>query len=269
MIKLIESTRGKTFQNINTRNILLLTATITPKSGVPNLKRTDPKIRLQDYKIALEFYLSGINKWCDAIVFAENSDSDVSELRELVKQSNFTDQVEFIVFNGLDYPSHYDRGYGEFKLLDYAMEHSQLINTQFERVVVWKITGRYLIKNLGQLIAQQPTKFDIYCNFRNYPKCWVDTFLIAWTPDAYQSCLKGIYQNLKTNVPEVPVGISAEELLRKWFDQQSTVKISYRFKVTPWIEGVRGADNKGYATDNQWKLRLRSILNKLLPWLWI
>jgi len=269
MTKLIESNVITKVKKLTVKNILLLTATITPKSDVPNLKRADPYIRLQDYKAALKFYLAGINHEWDAIVFAENSNSDISELKELVEQHDLSKNVEFIVFDGLDYPPHYDRGYGEFKLLDYAMEHSQFINAQHERVVVWKVTGRYVVKNLGALINRQPANFDVYCNFRNHPKHWVDTFLIAWTPTAYRACLKGVYHRLKTNVPEVPLGVAAEELLRNWFDQQSTIKFAYRFKVTPWVDGTRGADNKGYSTDNRWKISLRSAINTLLPWLWI
>lgn len=269
MSRLVATEKKNHLERLSKKNILLLTATITPRVGVPNLKRIDPTIRLQDYKEALNFYLSGLHQWCDAIVFAENSNSDVSELRQLVEHQNLADYVEFIVFDGLDYPPHYDRGYGEFKLLDYAMANSQIINSEVERTVVWKVTGRYIIKNMKQIITKQPSNFDIYCNFRNYPKHWVDTFLMAWTPIAYQNCLKGVYDSLKTNIPEVPLGTAAEELLRKWFDKQSTIKFAYRFKATPWIDGMRGADNKGYSTDNQWKIQLRNILNFIFPWLWI
>jgi len=58
-------------------NILLMTATITPRSGVPNLARTDPQKRLQHYENSLKFYLPLLNQGVDSIVFAENSNSDV------------------------------------------------------------------------------------------------------------------------------------------------------------------------------------------------
>ncbi|PZV18481.1 MAG: hypothetical protein DCF22_01810 [Leptolyngbya sp.] len=254
---------------MKTKNVLLLTATITPKSGVPNLKRTDPALRLKDYEQAFKFYLSKLNQCCDAIVFAENSNSEISSLEKLVKERNLSDQVEFIVFNGLDYPPHYDRAYGEFKLIDYAMENSAIIARQPENTIVWKITGRYIVENIDKLINRQPNNFGIYCNFRNFPKHWVDTFLIAWTPKAYQTCLQNIYQKLRLNEPDVPTNSGAEELLRKWFDQQSNIKFVRRFKVTPLIEGFRGADNRGYTTNDLWKFRVRSSINTLFPWLWI
>jgi hypothetical protein len=253
-----------------TQNILLLTATITPKTGVPNLKRTDPALRLEDYKIALEFYLNQLkHNAFDGIVFAENSNSDVSSLKALVDIFELGDRVEFVVFDGLDYPPHYDRGYGEFKLIDYAMEHSTLIQGQTERAIVWKITGRYVVRNIVRLIQRQPAEFDIYCNFRNYPKCWVDTYLLAWTPAAYEACLKGVYSRLKTNVPEVPTGTAAEELLRQWLNQQKSLKFVRRFRVTPDIDGIRGADNQGYSKENLWKIQMRQLFNILFPWVWV
>jgi len=253
------------------RNILLLTATITPKLGVPNLKRIDPSVRLQDYRAALEYYLSTINDACDGIVFAENSNSDISILKDLVNECGMTEQVEFISVDGLDYPPSYDRGYGEFKLIDYAMEHSKLIQAQQTvRTVVWKCTGRYTIKNLSRFTQHQPSSFDIYCNFRNYPKRWVDTYLIAWTPQAYQTAFKEVYNKLKLNVPGVPPKVAAEEILRGHLDLWlRDLKIVQRLKTTPRIEGARAADNKGYSTDSLWKFQLRSAAHKVFPWLWI
>lgn len=254
---------------MQTRNLLLLTATITPKAGVPNLKRTDPAVRLQDYYAALDFYLTELKDDIDGIIFAENSNSDVSILQALVEAYGWSDRVEFIVFNGLDYPPHYDRGYGEFKLIDHAMAHSQLLQQNTQHTVVWKVTGRYIIRNLAALIKTQPARFDIYCNCRNYPKRWVDTYLIAWTPTAYKTCLQGIYDQLKTNVPEVPAGVAAEVLLRQWLDQQNRINFIRRFRQTPEINGIRGADNQGYSQENRWKTQMRKLLNILFPWVWV
>ena len=258
---------------MTTKNILLITATITPKSGVPNLKRTNPKQRLQDYANALTFYLSHVGKTCDGIIFVENSNSDVSALQQLVDEKGLTDKVEFLVFEGLDYPAHYDRGYGEFKLLDYGMAHAQLIKQDTEvRTVIWKVTGRYIVQNLDQMIATQPDEFDLYCNCRNYPKHWVDTYFLAWTPQGYEICVRDVYHRLKTNVPGIPQGIAAEELFRSWLEQRfirNHAKLIRRFRTTPEIDGIRGADNKGYGTDNQWKYKVRHNISKLLPWIWV
>jgi len=257
---------------MKSQNILLLTATITPKTGVPNLKRTDPEKRLQDYKAALSFYLNTLNKSTDGIVFAENSNSDLSSLKELVNELGLTDFVEFLQFDGLDYPAHYDRGYGEFKLLDYAMSNSRMILTTSPETTIWKITGRYIICNIDQLILNKPKNFEVYCNCRNYPKHWVDTYFMAWTPKAYETCFRDVYHRLKTNVEGIPSGIAAEELMRSWLEQKlirDHVQLIRRFRLTPELEGIRGGDNVSYSTQNGWKFKFRSTLSRCLTWLWI
>ncbi len=62
---------------------LILTATITPPSGVPSLVRTDPALRLRDYLAAFEFYLKVPTAILPRIVFAENSGSDVDPVSGL------------------------------------------------------------------------------------------------------------------------------------------------------------------------------------------
>ena len=258
---------------MSTHNLLLLTATITPKSGVPNLKRNDPLLRIQDYVDAFEYYLTQVGKAIDCIIFVENSNSDISQLQTIVDNQGLANKVEFIVFNGLDYPVHYDRGYGEFMLLDYGMANSQLIrNLPHTETVIWKVTGRYIIQNLAQIISSQPTHFDLYCNCRNYPKYWVDTYAIAWTPEGYETCLRDVFHRLKTNVPGIPKGIAAEELLRSWLEQRFIKKyatVIRRFRITPSVKGIRGADNREYSTNETWKYNLRNSFKKLFPWIWI
>lgn len=129
---------------VDAPNILLLTATITPPSGVISLARSDPSIRLDDYANALKFYLPLVGQCVDYIVFSDNSNSDVSSLQGLVNQAGVQEYVEFIIFDGLDYPPSYGRGYGEFKLVEHVMTHSEIIN-RHQGSTVWKITGAAIL----------------------------------------------------------------------------------------------------------------------------
>src|SRR4051794_13494247 len=97
------------------RNVLLLTATVRPPAGMPALARTDSDARLNDYCRGLEHYIRLLGRCLDAIVFAENSASDLSRLRDLARAAKVEDRVEFVSFDGLDHPPAYGRGYGEFK----------------------------------------------------------------------------------------------------------------------------------------------------------
>lgn len=252
--------------SVDAPNILLLTATITPPPGVISLARSDPSVRLDDYANALRFYLSLVGQCVDYIVFSDNSNSDVSSLKAMVDQAKVTELVEFIVFEGLDYPPVWGRGYGEFKLVEHMMTHSKIINRHPESTV-WKITGRYIVKNLCRLIARKPSNFDIYCNYRNVPRRWTDTCLIAWTPNGYQAGLKNIYQELK----EPNRVTNMETLFRKLLEQRSEfIKVIPRFKVTPLLKGVRGWNNSDYSrVRDLLKYYLRCSANRLMPWWWI
>ena len=249
-------------------NVLLLTATITPPAGVPLLARTDPKARLQDYAKGLQFYLQFINKGIDAIVFAENSNSDVSTLKNIVTQSGLQDAVEFLVFDGLDYPPSYGRAYGEFKLIDYAMAHSQTIKNHKDNLLVWKITGRYIIRNIAKIIARKPSNIDIYVNLRKFPILWADMYLLVWTTKAYEAFFSKILTNM---IADPSLKVQPEEVFIKLLEQPlECLKVRKRFNVIPFIDGARGSDNQNYSEGrNLRKYYIRSSINKLLPWLWI
>ncbi|OIP78383.1 MAG: hypothetical protein AUK48_01725 [Oscillatoriales cyanobacterium CG2_30_44_21] len=249
-------------------NVLILTATITPPSGVPLLARTDPKARLQDYEKGLQFYLQFLNKGIDAIVFAENSNSDVSTLKNIVTQSGLQDAVEFLVFDGLDYPLSHGRAYGEFKLVDYVMEHSQTISIHKENLLVWKVTGRYIIRNMAKIIAHKPPNIDIYVNSRKFPKPWADMYLLVWTMKAYETFFGKIRNDM---IAEPSLQFHPEQAFIKLLEKPPRdLKVKRRFNVTPLIDGARGSDNQDYSEgSNLRKYYIRSIMNKLVPWLWI
>jgi hypothetical protein len=64
--------------------VVLMTACIAPKAGTrEGLRRSDPAVRLADYKWALEFWLTIKSDQIVGIVFAENSGYPLDELKEL------------------------------------------------------------------------------------------------------------------------------------------------------------------------------------------
>lgn len=253
---------------IKQSNILIMTATITPPAGVPYLKRTDPAARLLDYQNSLKFYLSHLDQCISSIVFAENSISDVSSLKEIVRLNKLEKKVEFLSFNGLDYPPQHGRAYGEFKLLDYVMSNSETIRSKDSEATVWKVTGRYIIRNFHEIVIRRPLNFDIYCNLRKIPKPWADMFLLGWSHEGYENFLKGIYLKLKTNYDSAEV--HPEEMFVQLLNNSKKMKIAKRFSEAPQIDGIRGSDNQGYLEgSNRIKFYLRTFAQKLFPWLWI
>ena len=251
------------------KNILVMTATITPKSGAFLLARTDPELRRRDYEKALCHYLRPVSAGIfDLLVLAENSDSDLGSLRTLVQEARLTEKVEFLSLYGLDYPHEYSRGYGEFLLLDRVME-SALMRAQCPESIVWKVTGRYRVVNIEQLVRMRPASFDLYCNCRDYPVRLTDQYLQAWRVGAYGRHLKGLYEHFK----ESETGKSGELVMREFIDQGrfSSMNVVPRFTRVPVIEGVRGWDNQEYSAGlkNRGKLLVRRVANRALPSLWI
>jgi hypothetical protein len=246
---------------------LLLSATITPPSGVPGLVRTDPADRLRDYAGVLGFYLGLLGHSVDGLVFAENSGSDLAPLRALAARASSPERVEFVSFPGLDHPPAYGRAYGEFKLVDHVMSNSRLIRERPASAKVWKITGRYRVVNLRQLILRAPRQYDLYCNSRNWPFRWLDLGLIGWSVAGYDATLRGIYPELREDLLGDPPEIRMRSLVDRMDPQ---VRIVRRYTVEPRIDGIRGWDGRSYAHGiNGLKFQVRRIARIVSPWIWI
>jgi hypothetical protein len=245
-----------------TKHILLMTATITPHNA-RNLARTDPVARLQDYHQALGFYLGLIDRPLHGIVFVENSDSDVTTLRQLVASRGLTGRVEFLCNYGVHLYSEKGRAHGEFKLLDYAMAASIMVIDAGVNHVVWKITGRYTVKNLASMIASAPRGFDAYVDMKDHPRRWMDMRLMAWTSTGYDRIFRGVADDLDAKTHEI--------LMREYLPKRAQgARLVPRFSKEPFVDGVRGWDNSNYSKGSKLlKCYVRSVGRVLAPWYWI
>jgi hypothetical protein len=244
------------------KHLLLMTATITPGNAL-DLARVDPSARLMDYVQALTFYLTLINHPLDGIVFVENSDSDVSILRQVVEQQGQAHRVEFLCNYGHVTYAEKGRAYGEFKLLDFAMSNSSMVQQAGEAGVIWKITGRYIVRNLQSVIHRSPKSFDVYVDMKNQPMPWMDMRLMAWTRRGYDKVLFGLADALDSNMNE--------RVMRHHFPEMVPgLSLVRRFRCEPFVEGVRGYDNANYSKGrNLLKFYIRTAGRAIVPWLWI
>jgi hypothetical protein len=169
------------------KRLLVMTSTIAPFPGVHALKRSDPLERLDDYRRALGFYLEGLSRGdIDEIVYVDNSGYDLSSLQALADHAVPGNRVEFISYRA-DVSPHNNRLYLEAHLIEHFLAHSALLWAN-PGADVWKVTGRYIIKNLRQIargcVAETP--HDICLNLRNYPYPVVDFYLIRFQVPAYR-----------------------------------------------------------------------------------
>ena len=247
-------------------DIVLLTATVVPPPDVRNLARRDPKLRLQDYLQAFDFYLALLRAGSlQGLVLCENSGYDLAPFVARARAAGLARQVELIGHHGLDHPAIWGRGYGEFKLVDHAMRQSALIQAQGPAARVWKVTGRYRVPNLARLIATQPLQADLYCHCRNFPSRWLDMYLMRWNRRAYEQLIRGVYRRLRQD--DTPT--SAEQHFRALLDRyDGDLCIVRRFAHVPRIDGVRGFDNSDYGAMGR-KHLARVLAQRLAPWIWI
>ena len=254
---------------------LLLTATITPPADVKDLVRIDPVARLGDYIQTLTFYLEQPVEVIRRIIFVENSSSDLGELRKLAARYP-KKEVEFLGFFGLDYPGPYGRGYGEFKLLNYAFDHSEMIAALGPEDHVWKGTGRLKLVNLGEMIRTAPPEYDLYCDLRNRPSRWMDMRYYSVTKGGYRQIFYPNLENAREDLihpfaPDQEHWVVTEQLMRELVEHQfGKARIVPRFRTQPMVEGISGRRDTNYANGfkNQLKQSLRVMTRKLVPNLW-
>ena len=248
-------------------NYLLLTATVTPPPNVPELARTDPAERMGDYVRAMEFYCGLIGPVFDKIVFAENSASDLQPLRRAVEATGKSHLEEFVSCYGLDYPAEYGRGYGEMKLLDFAMANADTLLKAAPSDVIWKCTGRYVLTNMPLLVRTRPP-VDLYVHCRNYPYSLCELFGFSFNRRAYDEVLKGVCEAIRRDLEPGPY--ANEILFRRRIDQAApSITVARRFVHTPLLNGVRGWNNSEYSRGTHPKIIVRQVLNRLVPSIWI
>lgn len=244
------------------RHILLMTATVTPRQ-TSDLTRTDPTLRLSDYQRALKYYLKLVDTTLHGIVFVENSNSNVVSLKDMTRESGKVDRVEFLCNYGDHSYSDKGRAFGEFKLLDHAMAESSMIRAAHDQAVIWKITGRYIVKNLRAVIARSPDQFDAYFDMKDRPLRWMDMRLMAWTPAGYDRIFRGVADELQSRLNEWTM----REFVPKRAPEALLVQ---RFRNEPLVDGIRGYDNRNYSKGrNLLKFCIRSASRAIAPWYWI
>jgi hypothetical protein len=248
------------------KNIALITSTIAPDPGVVGLQRTNVQDRLEDYIKGLTFYCECLDRNVfQKLVYVDNSGYPLDDLVSIVAARRLAARVEFISYKSTVSPKN-GRFYLELNLLNYAMKTAAFLNEAHDDVI-WKVTGRYLIKNIGRIIAncRNHPQYDFYVNCRNHPAGWADFYLVGFTAPAYSRVFSSnlhLYEGI----------VNGEEILRRYLDSEavSGLKILRRLPSVPRVVGVRGYDGGRYGgmVDSA-KFLARSALNAVLPGFWI
>jgi hypothetical protein len=248
--------------------VLLMTATITPPLNCPNLKRTNPSVRLNDYCNAFIFYLMQPIDLINRIIFVENSDTDLTPLRNLAVEISHEKSVEFISFpEGNCFPVEYGKGYGEILMINYALSHSKII---CKNDIIWKATGRLILNNIASLIRSSANNFDVYCDLHNSFKmfkleAFFDPRFFAFSFDSYEKYFGSYVELLKfQHIENYFYNTIQAEL------HNGNAKIIPRFKRQPLIKGFAGSLDKDYLTfGKQLQRSTQQLFRTLFPWFWV
>jgi len=249
------------------RSCVFLTATIAPPQ--PAVTRNNPRVRLQDYLASIEFYLSLPTDIVDRILFVDNSGSDITPIEEFVRKRGSDKAVELISFAGNDHPVNYGKAYGEFKLMDFGLEHTSLLS---ESDYFWKVTGRLKLLNLADMVASVTNDYDVLCDLHNFPfvgtgkpfaNRWMDLRVFSCTHRAYKELFTGKYE-------EFGHRMNQDVLYDVVLAARSHMKILPRFIEQPVITGMSGRHDRDYHHGLQrLKTVVRAGIRKAAPFVWV
>lgn len=210
--------------------VLLLTGCINP-GEMPFTHLTNKDERMRQYKNAIDFYLRETDY---PIVFAENSNTDISE--EYHKDI-FDGRIEFITFNGNNNKQK-GKGYGEAYIIEYALNKSSLIS---KSDLIVKITGRLIIENINNVIKKtfplQKLK-SITCSFYSDLQ-FADSRVFCAPKDFLY-----VFVNHKEEINDYQ-NIYFEHILAKY--ALSSKQALYPFWIEPVINGISGSTGRNYS----------------------
>jgi len=250
---------------------ILMTACIAPEAGIGDkpgnrVQRADPALRLKDYAEALDFWLAHPDPRIDAIVFADNSLYDLSELEARVRASGSTRKVEFLSLPICHWPEDVHYGYCELQIIDQAVAQSALLADA--RAFI-KATGRLRFSGLSRLLDRLNDDLLFAIDSRRKPfggRGSTTTQLMLFNKAFYCAHLTGANAKLKPWVVSHIEDLIYQELAP--FEGRKGAML--RWPVNVDCIGVSATNNTSY-TDRRTRMRqtIRGMLRVIAPGLWI
>lgn len=251
--------------------LVVMTACIDPQNGQYPLTRSDPSIRMEDYKSALKFWLSYPDPRLCQILFIENSNYPLEALQEIARTSNPLDkEVEFISLDCNWYPPGGHYGYAELRMLDLGLEQSQLRRQTTHMI---KVSGRFKFPNLSRLLNKLPDNFDAMADTRSWQSLTkrhahpnVTTQIILFKHDFYRKYLQDCYRELETSEDNHMEAI--------YYSRLEAIKdshnIFFRFPINVTPVGQPAHRARSYQHPSQvLKDGLRAVARRLFPHWWL
>ena len=246
--------------------LVVLTATIIPAAQA-KVKRSDPDLRLEDYKQALRFWLGYPHAAATRILLLENSGADLSVLREIAVHENpLAKEIEILSVPSNQIPAGLNYGYAEMQLLDEGLELSQL---RFQTTHMIKATGRLTFPDIGRALDLTPEPFDVLIDFRRlgFPRRGFDasTQIFVVSHAFYDRVLRKARDEMNSTDTRLLEHLIARKVAP--YRGQSGIHLRFPCNVEP--VGISGFTSKPYNSPGKSIARImRGALRKLAPNFW-
>lgn len=243
---------------------LLMTGTIAPPRDAPELAVRDVAARIDAYREALSFNLGLLAQGViGRLVFVENSDHGMAPFADLVGPE-LSEDVALVSYDGIGAGPATTRFHGECLLLRHAFRIVPGLDDDASGPV-FKVTGRYRVRNLAALLGGTGADFDVALHCRNRPMRYVDFGIAGFRPSRAAAFLDRVLAR---------PGIEAadERVLREMMDEGRFEGLDVRTRLSrvPDFLGVRGSDGTSYAgLRYRLKYLLRAAAHRAMPNVWI
>ncbi len=253
------------------RHLLVMTACIDPSRGEYRLNRADPNIRLNDYKTALRFWLRFKDERIRNILFIENSNYPLDDLRSIANQENHLQKrVEFISLDCNWYPPGGHYGYAELRMLDLGLQASELRRSTTHMI---KVSGRFKFPSLSRLLDRLPDEFDAVADARAWLTLrrrlsapYVTTQIILFAHAFYMKYLQRCYHDLELGRESHMETI----YYRKLAELAKENRVIFRFPCNVSPVGFPAHRDRSYSHPSQVLVNaFRSVARRALPKWWI
>lgn len=255
---------------------ILMTASISTR-GMKGAFFTDSQ-REKMYLDTISYYCNTFEKKTikPNIIFAENSDWDLSYIKKQIFYSN----IEYISLPSSEFDISKGKGYNEFLLIDKTLEKSNFLKNGNGFI---KVTGRYPILNINTFIKNIKSSDLIYCDLKDHN---IYDFLgLSWSGHScetrifyinkyyYLDNLAGSYKKCDDYK-----GYLAESLMYDFIKtlDRNDKNIKLRFNREPIMGGVEGSpitsimcSNNHRSIKAKTKTYIGNLFRILIPWLYI
>jgi hypothetical protein len=248
------------------RYLLVMTATIIPAVNA-GVKRADPRLRLEDYKQALRYWLNYQHPAADRILLLENSGADLAELRAIAVDENpLGKPVEILSVPDNRIPEGTNYGYTEMQMLDEGLLPSQLRRQTTHMI---KVTGRLTFPALGKALDKLQEPFDLLvdCRKLGFPRRGFDasTQLFVCSHDFYDRVLRDSRKEMNST----DVRLLEHLIFRKVIPFKGQPGIYLRFPINVEPVGYSGFKSRSYNSPKTALTRaIRAALRVIAPHYW-